>query len=277
MSRHALDCGQRNNRPFRLVDRDLILLRHCCEFGYLTAKQINENFIFVKKQVLCRRLSKLVQSGLLVTKSQLICGKTYLVYCPNIQNLVGVLEKYHIDYAIRTVAAKKWNCSYGEHEDEVRNWALKIKRLFPEVQIDLDVMLIRKNIKSDSQWLEEYKKLPDFTIHYKDKPKISVEIELSSKSEERYVSRFLALMSQPNNTTLYLVRDNKILKPILNSLKLATEKLKNKNYIQLSNILYFTFEQIISPQKMRSVFEHIWQAKVMTGLMTQSSSGEIAI
>ncbi|MEQ1664556.1 MAG: hypothetical protein ABL927_04185 [Bdellovibrionales bacterium] len=265
------------NNSIRLVERDLVLLRLCCDFGYLTAKQINENLILATKQAAYQRLTKLVRAGYLSIGAQKKYNKTFLIYYPNIHKLVGILEKYHLDRAIKTVGARKWICSYGEHEDCVRNWALKIKSIFPEAQIDLDVMLINKKSRSEIQWLEEYKKLPDFIIHYKDRPKIAVEIELSSKSEERYVSRYLALMGRSNNTTLYLVRDEKVLQPILKSLKLATQKLKQKNYIQLSSVLCFTFEQFTSQQKIKSVLEQIWLPKVLTGVLTESIGGALSI
>jgi hypothetical protein len=237
-----------------LQSRDYLLFEMICKFGYLTVDHVSKGIFFTSIKNTRRRLLQLEQAGFLKFITRRHRSGTLKVYVPNFSNLEWILEKEFFKRHSKVALVKPWFRSISGHEDIVRDWAIRLQTIFPKAQIDLDFMLADSKYKSSNK-NRNLDLLPDIVLRSESGVEISIEIELTRKSQQRYFSKLTDIVSIPNRSTIYLVPDQKLKSVVQNILVLVLENIKRKNQLERSSVQVLTFDDLNSDEKIIEIMK----------------------
>lgn len=187
-----------------LQNRDIEIIRIVCELGYINIPLLVEQELFKTYSVAFKRLAFLKKSGFIGAHYRTTNKRASLIFYPIIESYRGILEKESYLRAQKTVHFKPWFNMYGRHEDILRSWALRFRRVFSDAQIDLDFMLYNNKELGGEIPLYMQERLPDMVVDINGLDSIYVEIELTQKTNRRYESKIKDALKREDCLTLYL-------------------------------------------------------------------------
>jgi hypothetical protein len=171
---------------------------------------------------------------------------TRQVYAPNQSQLENVLDKDLLARSHIAVTAKPWFRSFTGHEDIVRTWGIRLQRLFPEAQVDLDFTFLKSTFVPSNGKKGFNSLCPDIVLKLESGDEIFFEVELTQKDQNRYFTKFMDIISKPNRSTIYLVKNEKLNDLVLKILPLVRQNLQRKNQSERSTIQTLSLEKPIS-------------------------------
>lgn len=244
-----------------LDERDVYLLKLICIFGYLSSSDVKNSIFHADERYVRRRLARLIQSGHLLKRQRKQGSVKSEVYCPNLQKLASVVDRYALERGLVAENRKVWNRSFWRHENHVRQWAIKILEIYPDAELEPDYFLLDDQNVRGKYALQLQLQLPDFILRLPLGPTVAVEIEKSHKTIGRYYKRFLEIMTEPNRPTLYLIDNEKILSPVQKGLQSATESLLIRDETPQSKILLCLFKEALKPGVLKSKLDDLFDPK----------------
>ena len=249
----------KKSKIIQLESRDVQLLKLFCIFGFLNPKEIASEVFHTKERYVRRRLRDLFQGGYLIKRQRQEGSAKSEVYCPNLKKVMTVVDKYTLERGIIAEERKVWSRSYWRHENELREWALKIFQIYPLAEIEPDFLLLEAQGSTGRYAFQSFLQLPDFIIRLPLRPSVAVEIEKSHKTISRYHQRFSEIMSEPNRPTLYLIENEIVFKAVQTGLDSALLSLQVRDQIPQSKVHLCLYKEASEPgflkQKLDDLFD----------------------
>ena len=219
-----------------LQEKDYLVLKFICDFGYLTPDHVAKYVFLTSNKNARRRLFMLEQAGFIQGIFRRNKLSTQKIYIPNFKNINAVVYQDTHFRCISTMQSRPWFRPNFNHEDTLRNYALRIHRLHSDFKINFDYMHHHFRPKLKASLSSGTFMIPNMTIFEKNELLINIEVELTAKTNFRYCEKFRKVLTLPRQSTLYLVRDHSILNKINIALDEVQKRIGKRSEVNFSII-----------------------------------------
>jgi hypothetical protein len=247
-----------------LQPRDIVLFQRLSDFGFLSTNQIVDWVYKIRRNTAKVRIWKLRSAGFLEAIPRKSADGQNLCRL-NLNFARAHLDPEFVERARKSNAASVWRRSHFKHEEAVREIALRILSLCPEVSIDLDHHIFQGDWIGDYDNKSGSNKVPDFILNHNKLAAGIFEIELTAKAKNRYFVIFNRLMRNAKCPIIYICANSKISKMVREEFEGVARFLRVRGLPNTPKLIVKTFEQLTRDEDLRLLIEEVLGRKTNDG------------